>query len=100
MRCGVWYGLVQCGVVRLREVSTHTLSCAQHLAPWLGSSDGTERERGSALLVDLMDAYQTQHATMEVSHSCTNKLVWGVGWVCHGGGVRMYLSCVLRSLAA
>ena len=65
VRCGVWYGLVQCGVVRLRQVSTHTLSCAQHLAPWLGSSDGTERERGSALLVDLMDAYQTQHATME-----------------------------------
>ena len=86
VRCGVWYGLVQCGVVKLRQVSTHTLSCAQHLAPWLGSSDGTERERGSALLVDLMDAYQTQHATMEVSHSCTNKLCGGWGGCVMGVG--------------
>ena len=71
--CGVCvrHGVVCCdtvGVVRLACQVSASLSCAQHLEPWWGSSDGLERERGSTLLVNLMNAYQTQHNRTEVSH--------------------------------
>ena len=64
------------------------LLCAKHLEPWLGSSDGSERERGSTLLVDLLNAYQTQHYSTEVSHvpaACTQTQCDGCGLI---------LSCV------
>lgn len=41
--------------------------CLQHLEPWLASNDGTERERGSVLLMDLLEAYQKQYYSSEVS---------------------------------
>lgn len=86
--CEVWCVVVQCGVVRLVCQVSAPLSCAKHLEPWLGSSDGSERERGSTLLVDLLNAYQTEHYSTEVSHvpAACPQTQWD--------GCGLFLSCV------
>ena len=58
----------------------------QHLEPWMASNDGTERERSSALLLDLLEAYQKQYESSEVScvstmwlnvlYDCVSALAW------------------------
>ena len=41
--------------------------CLQHLEPWLASNEGTERERGIALVLNLLEVYQKQYNSSEVS---------------------------------